>query len=251
MVTEEDLNFTEGELALYLSQQGLPASAQSLRDIISDTNGWAFSVNLVARSLRKSPGYEGYVQVAMKRNIFGLMETEVFCVISERLRRLLVRLSLIDHLSGDIAASLAALTDPSGNGEELLAELGRQNAYIRFDSVINAYLIHHLFLEFLRGKQHMLTREETLETYRTAARWCADNGFEADALGFYERVEDYEAIIRVLSTLPVQMPLDIALLAAEIFERACGDLADKIHFFAVMHVRIVVRLGRWERRLRL
>ncbi|MDR1664668.1 MAG: hypothetical protein LBR83_07095, partial [Clostridiales bacterium] len=95
-VTEDDLNFTESELASYLLQQGLPASKRNLRDILEDTKGWAFSVNLVARSLKKSPGYTGYVRTAMKQNIFNLMELEVFNVVSERLRRFFIRLSLID-----------------------------------------------------------------------------------------------------------------------------------------------------------
>ncbi len=51
-IGEDDLCFTEGELARYLSEQGLKVPQQSLRSIYEDTNGWAFAVNLVASSLR-------------------------------------------------------------------------------------------------------------------------------------------------------------------------------------------------------
>ncbi len=239
-IGEDELRFTESELALYLSQQGLSVPVQSRRDILGDTGGWAFSVNLVAHSLKKSPGYAGYVRVAMKQNIFKLMETEVFSMVSAQLQHFLVRISLIDHLSEDLVAALA------GGNKALLAELGRQSAYIRFDDSIHAYLIHHLFLDFLRTRQSILTPDETADTYRVAAAWCCQNGFETDALGYWENVGAYEAIVSRLAALPVQMPSDIALCAAGIFERAPEQLSSTLYLFAVMHVRVVVRLGYWK-----
>ncbi len=242
-IGEDELNFTEDELARYLSQQGLSVSRLGLRDILEDTRGWAFSVGFAARSLKKSPGYAGYVRIAMKENLFKLMETEAFGVVSEKLRRFLVRLSLIDHLSTDLIAALA-------DGDEgLLGELRDQSAYIRFDGCINAYLIHRLFLDFLRTKQGTLTAEETVETYKTTAEWCRKNGYTIDALLYREKTGDHGGVAGILYGLPVQMPADIALCAAGIFERAPARCFDEVELFAVMHVRVFIRLGRWEEAL--
>ncbi len=240
LINEDDLNFTEDELARCLSQQGLSISRKELRDILEDTKGWAFAVGFAARSLRKSPGYAGYVRVAMRNNLFEMMEAEAYEVVSEKLRRFLVRLSLIDHLSTDLIAALA------GGDDALLRELREQSAYIRFDGYINAYLIHHLFWEFLRTKQDALTREETVETYGKAAVWCRENGYALDALLYQEKTGDCGGIAAILYGLPVQMPTDIALCAAEIFERAPKFCFDEVELFAVMHVRVFIRLGRWE-----
>ncbi len=240
LISEDDLNFTEDELARYLAQQGLSVSRQSLHDILEDTKGWAFSVGFAARSLKKSPGYAGYVRVAMRKNLFQLMETEAFGVVSEKLRRFLVRLSLIDHLSTDLIASLAR------GDEGLLGELRDQHAYIRLDGYVNTYMIHHLFLDFLRTKQAMLTPEEAAETYKTAADWCRQNGYTIDALLYQEKTGDCGGIAAILHGLPVQMPTDIALCAAGIFARAPECCFDEVELFAVMHVRVFIRLGRWE-----
>ncbi len=237
---EDEFSFTEDELARYFSGQGLLVPQQTQREILKDTGGWAFSVNLVARSLKKAPGYAGYVRLALKRNIFGLMQKEAFDTASPSLRQFLIRLSLIDHLSADLVGTLA------GNDEKLLSELKRQNAYIRFDGGIHAYHIHRLFLDFLRSRQNTLSPEAVSETYRAAADWCRDNGFEIDALLYLEKNGDYEAIVAVLSALPVQMPVDLALCASGIFERAPAGLADNIYYYAVMHVRVFIRLGRLE-----
>ncbi|MDR1692989.1 MAG: LuxR C-terminal-related transcriptional regulator [Oscillospiraceae bacterium] len=236
-ITEEDLRFTESELAFCLGPGN--ASPQNIHEIMADTKGWAFSVSLVARSLRRAPGYAGYVRNGMRQNVFTLMETEVYEKSSPQLRRFLVRLTLIDHLSEELISRLA------GYDAELLGELRRLNAYIRFDSFINAYLIHHLFWDFLTARRGILTEGEITETYRLTADWCAQNGFHVDALTYYEKVGDYPAIIRVLNSLPVQLPYDIALCAAGIFERAPEEFAYSVEDFAVTHLRMSVNLCRW------
>ncbi len=240
LINEDDLRFTESELALYLSQQGLCVPRQIMHDIMADTDGWAFSINLVAHSLKKSPGYAGYARAAVKESIFKLMEAEMFTVVSPGLQQLLVRLSLIDHLSAELVAAFAK------GDEALLSELGRQNAYARFDSGVHAYWIHHLFLDFLRTRQPMLTQQQVRETYQIAADWCRQNGFETDALHYLEKIGNYDAIVRLLAPLPVQMPVDVALCAADIFERAPAGLSGQVDYFAVMHVRVIVRLGHWQ-----
>ncbi|MDR1700400.1 MAG: LuxR C-terminal-related transcriptional regulator [Lachnoclostridium sp.] len=239
-INEDALRFTESELSLYLQQQGLTVSKKDIRKILEDTHGWSFSINLTARSLKKAPGYEGYVRIAMKQSIFKMMEEEVFNRISKQLQKFLIRLSLIEHLPEELIMEL------SDHNNELLTELECQNTYIRFDSDINAYHIHHLFLDFLHGKISILTKEDKENTYQIAAGWCARNDFELDALGYYEKIKDYESIISILRTLPAQMSYDIALCAADILERACDEYSDRIYFFAVMHVRIISRLGRLQ-----
>ncbi|MCL2010649.1 MAG: LuxR C-terminal-related transcriptional regulator [Synergistaceae bacterium] len=244
-IHEDDLNFTENELGQYLSRQGLSVEKQTLREIYQDTNGWAFAVNFIARSLKKSPNYPGYARSAMKKNFFQLMDMEVFDMVSERLRRFLVCLSLIDHLSADLVALLA------GEDKGLPAELERQSAYVRFDSYVNAYLIHHLFLDFLRTKQEILTEEEKRRTYQIAAAWCSRNGFKTDALAYYEKIGDYESIVSIFFDLPLQVPQAIAQYAAEIFGRAPAGAFTRVNSLAVTHVRVVMCLGKWREALEL
>ena len=239
-VGEEELNFTEEELSRYLHTQNLSVPTQDLHDIFLDTSGWAFAVNFIARSLGKSPGYSGYVRTAMRKNIFLLMEHEVWDVISERLRRFLVKLSLVDHLSADLVSILAH------EDEELLAELRRQSAYVRFDNYINAFLIHHLFLDFLRTKQAMLTESEERETFQMAAAWCNQNGFKLDALSYFEKAGDYPSIVSIFFELPAQVPSDIARFAMHIFDRAPPEIFDQVEGMAMMHVRAVIAMGLWR-----
>jgi len=237
-ITEKELNFTEYELSRYIAEQKISIDRQSVYEIIQDTSGWAFSINLIVRSLRNSPCYSGYVRNSMKRNIFELMEKEVWRKLSESLKRFLLCLSMIDHMSIELVSLI------SEENETLLSELRRQNAYIRYDCYTGAYLIHHLFLDFLRTKHDTITDGEKYKTYKLAAGWCRENGFIADALTYYEKIGEYESIVSILLKLTMVMPFDIARCAIGIFERAPAGTVDRVKFFASMHLIVIVHLGR-------
>ena len=236
-ISEDDLRFTEGELAGFFKEQGITPHPDELRNIYEDTGGWAFAINLIARSYQKAPSYKGFLRNAMKTNIFSLMEAEYYNGTSERLRRFLIRLSLIERLSVELVGLLA------GGDQTLLAELDLLNAYVRLDAYSDSYLIHQLFLEFLRGKQTLLTQEEKNETYQIAAKWCNINGIKTDALVYFEKIGDYESIVRIFYGLPTQIPYDIARCSSEIFNRAPEEAFDSVPLLAAMHVRSVMRMG--------
>jgi LuxR family maltose regulon positive regulatory protein len=244
-ISESDLRFNESELAQFFRQQEIHLLPNSLREIYQDTGGWAFAINLIARSYKKAPGYGGYLRSAMKMNIFSLMETEIYNEISQNLQNFLIRLSLIDHLSVELITLLAKGDD------QLLAELDRQSAYVRRDNYINAYLIHHLFLEFLGQKQSLLTEGQKRETYRISGDWCNKNGFKIDALAYYEKIGDYESIVAIFYELPTQVPQDIAAYAADIFSRAPPEAFGRVDLLAVMHVRVLICLGLWREAFKL
>ena len=244
-VSENDLRFTDNELSHYFRQLDISPQPESLREIMKDTEGWAFAINLIARSYQKAPGYGGYLRSAMKTNVFQVMETEIWNSISEKVQRFMVRLSLIGHLSYELIELLA------GGDKRLIDEMEQQNAYIRRDSFINAYLIHPLFLEFLASKQNILSDKQKRETYTIAGEWCNKNGFNIDALSYYEKTEDYKAIVSLLNILPAQLPYDIAKYAMVIFERAPAEAFDTVEYLSVSHVRCFIRLGLWQRAIEL
>ena len=239
-VSEDELRFTDNELAQYFRAQGISLQPDILRSIMQDTEGWAFALNYIARSYRKAPGYEGYLRNAMKTNIFKFMETEVWYNTTASLQNFLIRLSLIGHLSAELLALLA------GDDKDLVDEMERQNAYVRRDSYINAFLIHPLFLEFLATKQDILSPEQKRDTYTIAGVWCNQNGFKIDALTYYEKTGDYKSIVSMFIGSPSQIPYDIACYAAAILERTPAEAFNTVPFLASTHLRAVICQGLLE-----
>ena len=243
--SENELRFTESELAQYFKKQGISLKPDCLHTIMKDTEGWAFALNYIARSYKKAPGYEGYLRNAMKTNIFRFMETEIWDNTSALLQNFLIRLSLIDHLSVDLIELLA-------NADmNLIDELEKQNAYVRRDSYINAFLIHPLFLEFLAAKQNLLSKEEKLKTYITAGEWCNKNGFKIDALTYYEKAGDYASIVLMLIELPPRIPHDIACYAAAIFDRTPENAFDTVDLLVSKHLSAYMSQGLWQKTIEL
>jgi len=240
-IQEDALRFTEDEIAKYFNQINLPVTSADIRNIYDDTQGWAFSLNLIARSLAKKRKYERYALEAMKKNIFRLIEAEIIQTISEPLLRFLLRISLIEHLSASLIKTLASCTD------SLIKEMEMINACIRYDYNQDTYMIHHLFRDYLRKKQEqILTDDDRNEVYKTAAVWCEANSYHADALSYYEKAGDYDAITRKIISLNVQMPQDMALYALEIFDRMPEDVKSTNQLFPAMHIKIKLSLGQFE-----
>ena len=246
-ICEDDLRFSENELMRYFNSLDIHMekenghSKDTLREIMQDTEGWAFAINLIAWSYSKAPGYTGYLRTAMKTNIFRLMETEIWNGISNRLQNFLISLSLIDHFSVDLVTSLA------GDEKEILCDLEKQNAYVRRDAYINSYLIHPLFLEFLAARTSVLSEEQKNRTYAIAGDWCNKNGFRIDAMSYFEKIGDYKSIVDIFVKIPAQVPQGIAHFAEMIIERAPQQAFDTVKFLASSHIRSLMCQGQWEK----
>jgi LuxR family maltose regulon positive regulatory protein len=237
-LNEDDLRFTEEETARYFQLLSIPLSSQSVSNIHSDTAGWALGLHLIGLSLTKAPSREREARTAMKLNIFKMIENEVFLAISERLQRFLIRLSLIDRLSTDLISVLA------GN-ETLVDELRNLSSFVRYDIYLHAYVIHHLFLDYLRQRQDILTEEEKRDTYLKAARWCDENDYKMDAISYYDKAGEYEAIVWIVYHFPQQIPFNQAKFVFDIYDKAPAELLEQIAPYHLQHSRLLLSMNRF------
>jgi len=216
-INEDALRFTGDEIAEYFDHLGLHISKEDAQNVYNDTNGWAFAVNLTGRSLCKSGKYERHALDAMKTNIFNLIESEIHQTVSERLWRFLLRISLIQYLAASLIKKLA-------EDESLIKEMELLSAFIRYDLSMDAYIIHNLFLDYLWQKNDCLTKEEKRDTYEKAGSWCEENNYQTDALAYYEKAENWDAVMRVAYAFNIAVPRDMARYVLEIFDRIPKDI---------------------------
>ncbi|MCL2184259.1 MAG: LuxR C-terminal-related transcriptional regulator [Treponema sp.] len=244
-IQEDVLRFTEDETMKFFNQLNLSVIREDIRNIYNDTQGWAFAINLIGHSLAKNLKYERYAFEAMKKNIFRFIETEISQTVSQQLFNFLLRISLIDHLSASLIKVLA-------KNDSLIKEMELLNAYIRYDFIMDTYMMHHLFHDYLRQKQEqILTDNERREIYHIAGVWCDANGYHMDSLSYYEKSVDYDAITRKVASLNVQMPQDMATYALEIFDRMPDDVKSQNPVFPSMHLKLKINVGHFEEALSL
>ena len=237
-VTEDDLRFTESEITEYLRQLGVSMSTQGLQDIYKDTRGWAFALALIGRSLQKSPEYRNDIFRAMKNNLFKIFEVEIFDVISEQLKNFFVRISLLDRLHAGLLNELAS-------DDTMMAEMEQQSAYVRYDPYMNAYIVHQLFLSYLRDHQHLLTEKDKRDIYKKAGEYCERNNYKTDAISYYEKAGDFISLTNLVhNKISTQIPENIAENLLRIFENAPARMAKTVDLFPVLHLRTLLSLGR-------
>ncbi|GHV76052.1 hypothetical protein AGMMS49942_08730 [Spirochaetia bacterium] len=237
-ISEDDLRFTPDETRGYFQLQGLHVHPDVYNDVYRDTEGWAFAIHLAVLAVKSEVRAIRYTPSAVKLNIFKLIESEIITGISRDLRKFLVKISLIDHLSMDILSALAA---PAA-----LEELGRLGSFVRYDPYLNVWRLHHFFLEYLHTIQGELSAEETREVYITAARWCEENHLRMDALSYFEKAGDYDTFFKVVYSLPQLLPAAAALFLLEILDRAPESLFRENPLASLTRMRILIALERFD-----
>ncbi|MDR2179301.1 MAG: LuxR C-terminal-related transcriptional regulator [Synergistaceae bacterium] len=242
-IDEKDLRFTEREMLSYFHMQGIDPSPQAASDIYNGTEGWAFAIGLAGLSLKKRPIRESYALSAMKNNVFKLIESEVFFGISEALRKFLVALSLVDHLSSDFVEDLSSDKNVM---EGFTAETARLGSFIRYDSYMNEYRIHPLFWDYLRRRQDMLTEDEKRGVYLKAARWCVENNYKMDAIAYCAKAQVYDQIIDIVYTLQLMLPDKTASFLLELFQKIPKDAYEKNATLCLLRARFLGSLGRFD-----
>ncbi|GHU10174.1 hypothetical protein FACS1894185_0940 [Betaproteobacteria bacterium] len=238
-VSEDELRFTKQEIGAFLKGINVSLNAESLAAVCADSNGWAFSLNLIGVSLRKTNNVQ-YARASTKSNIHKLMDEQLFSTASLRLRRFLVQLSLIDFLSVPLVRSMA-------KDQELIAELESFSSFIRYDTYLNAYRIHRLLVDFLLEQQDILTDDERRTAWQMAGAWCVENKQFLDAVSYYEKMGEYVRICEIIDRdFPQQQSPSCAAFLLQVFENAPAGALDGILMSHVLHMRILLSLNRIE-----
>jgi LuxR family maltose regulon positive regulatory protein len=235
-IREDPLRFTEDEIADYFYQLGLYVTFQDVRGIFEDTRGWAFAINLIGRSLIKDLKYERNALEAMKANIYKLIETEISQNVSESLWQFLLRISLVENHAASLVKTLT--NDPA-----LISEMEELNAYIRYDHFLGTYMIHNMFLEYLRQFQNDLSIEEKNDTYQKAGEWCERNDYLVDALSYYEKSGDWESVLNILFTWNFPLPQDIAQHSLGVLHNAPVRITKNNELYPAIILKLKMSLG--------
>ena len=236
-VTEENLRFSREETAEYFRLRGFYPSPKTISSIYTDTEGWAFAVNLAGLSLKKTRSGDVYTPQALKSNIFKLMESEIASSLPEELRRFLVKISLIDNL---VPGLLREIADNGDHDYSLIDQMEQINTFIHYDPYLNIYLIHHLFLDFLRSKQGLLNEKEKHEVWINAARWCTQNDRWIDAITYYEKAGDYRVMLQAVDAFPTVFPRQIANILLRVMEKVPKEVFAQVPSASIIRTRALL-----------
>jgi LuxR family maltose regulon positive regulatory protein len=237
VIDERDLLFTKAEVASYMASLEIEAPLELVDEVYITSEGLAHLVNLAGRIIKKRPDAIQHIRGAIRRNITKLIDDHFFAESTDEMKKFYVKLSLLDHLTDSLVYSLPG-------GAELMAEAVKKTSLIRYDTYMCAYHLHRMFLEFLQGKESLLTGEEKAETYRLAALWCAGNNYRLEAMGYYEKIGDYAAIISIATPMQLDISFHTGVYLLGILDRADPRIFDENPPARVLYTRMLLALGR-------
>ena len=148
----------------------LPESALTL--LHARTEGWAAGLRLAALSLAGHPDPERFAAEfsGSERTVAEYLLAEVLERQSEEVRRLLLRTSILERVSGELAD---LLTGGSG-GERILQDLEEAGAFVvSLDGRRSWFRYHRLFADLLQLQLRHTEPGELPALHATAAGWYA------------------------------------------------------------------------------
>ena len=193
-----DLQFTQAEARELLTAAGVALPEPALAMLHERTEGWAAGLRLAALSLAGHEDPERFAAEfsGSERTVADYLLAEVLERQPDEVRRLLLRTSVLERVSGPLAD---ALTGGSG-GERMLAELEQANAFVvSLDAGRSWFRYHHLFADLLQLALRRTAPGEVTALHGAAAGWFAEHGFPVEAIRHAQAARDWGLAARLLA----------------------------------------------------
>jgi LuxR family maltose regulon positive regulatory protein len=193
-----DLRFSLAEARALFGATGVELPADALARLHGRTEGWAAGLRLAALSLAGHPDPEQFAAEfsGTDRAVAEFLLAEVLDRQSEEVRRLLLRTSMLDRVSGPLAD---ALTGRPG-GERILQDLEQAGAFVvSLDVGRSWFRYHQLFADLLQLELRRTEPSERAALHRAAAGWLAEHGRPVEAVRQALAAEDWGMAARLLS----------------------------------------------------
>jgi LuxR family transcriptional regulator, maltose regulon positive regulatory protein len=193
-----DLRFSLAEARELFGSAGVELPDPALGMLYARTEGWAAGLRLAALSLagHEDPGRFAAEFSGSERTVAEYLLAEVLERQDERVRRLLLRTSVLDRVNGELADLLAGGT----GGERVLQELEEANAFVvSLDAARSWFRYHRLFADLLQLELRRAAPGEVAGLHRAAAGWLAERGFAVEAIRHAQAAGDWEMAARLLA----------------------------------------------------
>jgi len=193
-----DLKFTLAEAGELFTVAGVALDEPAVAVLHERTEGWAAGLRLAALSLAGHPDPERFAAEfsGSERTVAEYLVAEVLDRQSERVRRLLLRTSVLERVNGELAG---LLTGDEG-GERVLQDLEAAGAFVvSLDAARSWFRYHQMFAGLLRLELRRTAPGEVTGLHAAAASWFAAQGSGAEAVRHAQAAGDWELAARLLA----------------------------------------------------
>jgi LuxR family maltose regulon positive regulatory protein len=202
-----DMRFTVDEARALFGAAGVELPEAALAALVRRTEGWAAGLRLAALSLAGHPDPERFATEfsGSERTVADYLLAEVLDHQSEPVRRLLLRTSVCEQISGELADLLSA----GSGGERILQDLEEAGAFVvALDSRRSWFRYHQLFADLLQLELRRTEPAELVALHGATAEWYAAHGYPVEAIRHAQAAQDWDLAARLLSDHFLGLVLD-------------------------------------------
>jgi LuxR family maltose regulon positive regulatory protein len=202
-----DLRFSVEEARGLFQAAGVALPEAALAPLVERTEGWAAGLRLAALWLAGHPDPERFAAEfsGSERTVAEYLLAEVLERQSEQVRRLLLRTSVLERISGELAD---LLTGGSG-AERVLQDLEEAGAFVMsLDARRSWFRYHRLFADLLQLELRRTAPDEIPGLHAAAAGWYVRRGHPAEAVRHAQAAQDWALAARLLSDHMLGLYLD-------------------------------------------
>ena len=202
-----DLRFTLDEARALFHGAGVDLPDSALALLHERTEGWAAGLRLAALSLAGHPDPERFAAEfsGSERTVADYLLAEVLERQSEEVRRLLLRTSVLERVSGDLADRLTG----GAGAERILQDLEQAGAFVvSLDAARTWFRYHQMLAGLLQLELRRTAPGEITGLHAAAADWYAEHGYLAEAIRHAQAARDWGLAARLLSDHWVGLELD-------------------------------------------
>ena len=179
----DDLRFSAGEAVEFFSSRlGPLLSEQDVLRLLARTEGWAAGLQLAALRLRDRADPADFIErlTGADWHIVNYLGEEVLASQPPEIREFLLVTSVLNRMCASLCDALTERADSAG----LISEIYRANLFlVPLDDEHRWFRYHHLFGGLLRHELARTTPDRPSVLHQRAARWFADHGDAAEAIG--------------------------------------------------------------------
>jgi LuxR family transcriptional regulator, maltose regulon positive regulatory protein len=179
----EDLRFSAGEAVEFFSNRlGSLLSEHDVLRLLARTEGWAAGLQLTALRLRDRADPSDFIErlTGADWHIVNYLGEEVLASQPPAIREFLLVTSVLNRMCAPLCDALTGQADAAG----LISEIYRANLFlVPLDDEHRWFRYHHLFGGLLRHELARTAPDRPSVLHQRAARWFADRGNAAEAIG--------------------------------------------------------------------
>ena len=182
-IRREELRFSLDESRTLLEGAGVRLSEPALARLVERTEGWAAGLRLAALSLSSHPDPERFAAEfsGSERTVSEYLLAEVLERQPEKVRRLLLRTSMLDRVSGPLADFVVG----GVGAEQVLQGLEEANAFVfALDAGRSWFRYHRLFGDLLALELRRTAPDELPALHASASEWFAEHGYPVEAIRY-------------------------------------------------------------------